>query len=309
MVDGANFVYNCFLPYSRTLESYVNLTAYLNANTALDQVIPIDIVGFSRGAAEARDFANQVIANYKANRYRRHCLQFRFMGLFDTVSQFGAAGSDDGQYNFSIAPAWHSVAQAYALNEHRELFPLRTIQGSPAPYIERGFIGSHSDIGGGYLARTERYPGDLSDVTLMWMIDQGKKAGLKFTSISSDLTRIDRAIVHDERGTDVLYGSRDSAPLYDLQSGLVIGTISPDERDVIEKNGTRIPQALFGLTDTRYGPLLEGLIRRPSAWTDRPDNCAGTVDMKAYREWLLANYNLNITPSTTENVSSICAPG
>ena len=65
------------------------------------EVIDIDIVGFSRGAAEAREFANRIMANYQDGYYRytadgvTHCqkVNLRFMGLFDTVLEiFRGAG-------------------------------------------------------------------------------------------------------------------------------------------------------------------------------------------------------------------------
>ena len=37
--------------------------------------------------------------------------------------------------------------------------------------LEKGFLGAHSDIGGGYKS------GDLSNVALMWMIKQAKEKG------------------------------------------------------------------------------------------------------------------------------------
>ncbi len=50
------------------------------------------------------------------------------------------------------------AAHAVALNEHRSLFPLESIESSyrnpgfDSNRIERGFIGGHSDIGGGYMS-------------------------------------------------------------------------------------------------------------------------------------------------------------
>ncbi|MBC7573425.1 MAG: RHS domain-containing protein, partial [Herminiimonas sp.] len=66
---------------------------YISMNPDVRLTIPIDVIGFSRGAAEARDFSNRLIASYKTNKFGAYCLDFRFMGLFDTVSQFGPNGS------------------------------------------------------------------------------------------------------------------------------------------------------------------------------------------------------------------------
>jgi hypothetical protein len=85
-----------------------------------------------------------------------------------------------------IAPEWKYVAQAYALNEHRPLFPLQSISGSSGgARIEAGFLGAHADIGGGYNNPMETYKGDLSDVALIWMARQAEQAGVKFTSMNT----------------------------------------------------------------------------------------------------------------------------
>ncbi len=56
-------------------------------------------------------------------------------------------------------------------------FPLESIQGRAVPAgatrIERGFLGSHSDIGGGF------EQGDLARVALVWMINQARNAGVQ----------------------------------------------------------------------------------------------------------------------------------
>ena len=88
------------------------LDKYIKAKTPLEKkrraitakdplIVTLDIIGFSRGAAEARDFANQVISRRDAKYYRDtrngftgDCvsLNIRFMGLFDTVLAAGEIG-------------------------------------------------------------------------------------------------------------------------------------------------------------------------------------------------------------------------
>src|SRR5690606_5285525 len=82
--------------------------------------IPIDVIGFSRGAAAARIFANQILQQTQDGLFsaRVHtpfanngqapdafmtvsaCLDLRFMGLFDTVTQLGVLGSNNAAYNY-----------------------------------------------------------------------------------------------------------------------------------------------------------------------------------------------------------------
>src|SRR5205085_6035615 len=88
----------------------------------------VDIVGFSRGAAEARDFANQIAAHTLNGVYhysvtnkdgtkteKCQTLNFRFMGLWDTVLSTNSGRN----YNLAIPDQFAYVAHATALNEYR----------------------------------------------------------------------------------------------------------------------------------------------------------------------------------------------
>ena len=175
--------------------------------------ITLDIVGFSRGAAEARDFANQVIHRKNGNYYsktlfgfggydgRQNCvgIKIRFVGLFDTV-----LSTSVDNFNLQISKSQIDyVSQAVAVNEHRAMFPLESIDdasgsgGFDPKRVEIGFIGAHSDIGGGY-AGVGGDGGDLSDVALNWMYDQGKNAGVNLTAFQPAQQKITSPIIHDE---------------------------------------------------------------------------------------------------------------
>src|SRR5699024_4238213 len=100
--------------------------------------IPIDILGFSRGAALARHFGNLVTrhvdqgmfeANDPAHGHVSACVDLRFMGLFDSVAQFGVAGSQNYMYDLDVSAAWQWIAHAVALHEHRWDFPLLPARG------------------------------------------------------------------------------------------------------------------------------------------------------------------------------------
>ena len=66
----------------------------------------IDVFGFSRGAAEARDFVNTFI-EYKINSKEQYQdIRFNFIGIFDTVGSFGEAGND-----INMKPASGDFAQ------------------------------------------------------------------------------------------------------------------------------------------------------------------------------------------------------
>jgi len=144
----------------------------------------IDVFGFSRGAAEARDFVNTFIKEKINLRKQYQDVRFNFIGIFDTVGSFGVAGNaidmkpkkayvddvseSDGllkglweggddhvgdrryePYNFNLAmqSAKHMV-HLIAADEVRKNFPLTNAQGSGAKEII--CLGVHSDVGGGY---------------------------------------------------------------------------------------------------------------------------------------------------------------
>ncbi|MFC4622337.1 RHS repeat-associated core domain-containing protein [Comamonas nitrativorans] len=232
--------------------------AFENNNEAMN----IDIVGFSRGAAQARDFANRLVGMLKdgAIWYQKHdpntgrlsfdeagnpimgcqVVNFRFMGIFDTVL---STNFSEASYNLSIPSQFEYVAHAVALNEHRSTgpageeafwtapirnfpswdktrlhlpqddhyggFPLQSIGASSSTpgqiRIELGFIGAHSDIGGGYTDG-----GVLSDVALAWMLRQAVNAGVQMDE-SFNIDMQGTAVLHDQANT-MRFGNPNTAP-------------------------------------------------------------------------------------------------
>lgn len=196
------------------------MVAYFNAeaelatdNTAL---MDVDIIGYSRGGAEARDFANRINANTRNGQYsytvmvngqaqlRCQMINFRFLGLWDTVLSTNLSGT---RYQLDVVPGFQHVAQAVALNEYRGdtfrrlsdstgAFPLESIMGSILPVgqtrIEMGFLGAHADIGGGLGTNNE-----LSRVALSWMIEQAKDAGVKMREEPNNYVPAN-VVIHDK---------------------------------------------------------------------------------------------------------------
>ena len=137
----------------------------------------IEIFGFSRGAAMAREFANMIHDKYPS-------AKINFLGLFDTVAQEGAPNEANANVGLrlTIPNNVEFVAHAVATEEYRELFPLTSVMKyyggidvnlgfhignfpltapsrySPSDYKEfkgkryweKPFSGAHSDVGGGY---------------------------------------------------------------------------------------------------------------------------------------------------------------
>jgi uncharacterized protein (DUF2235 family) len=136
----------------------------------------IDIVGFSRGAALALNFANEVAEEMDG-------AEVRFLGLWDTVASFGLPGND-----FNIA--WHltlpgNVAKCYhamALDERRGNFAPTRIRTARAGQSLNGrleevwFRGVHSDVGGGASV-------GLSSIALCWMLRRALANGLPMDDV------------------------------------------------------------------------------------------------------------------------------
>ncbi|MBA3623269.1 MAG: DUF2235 domain-containing protein [Methylibium sp.] len=249
-----------------------------------DTAIDIDITGFSRGAAEARDFANQLVGNLENGYYKytdevgeQRCqlLNFRFMGLFDTV-----LSTHTGSYKLQIPEAFGYVAHAVALNEYRGgavAFPVESILGGLASTdktrIERGFLGSHSDIGGSFAQD------DLSKVALVWMVEQAKAAGVKM--YETDKTIIANPVIHD-KSDNLINGASSGGP----------AAISED-RDVRYADGSKVKQRKMTTGVMSYAdtvPFISYLSNPLSS-----NSVSGTVDMNGYLGWLNANgYGIEI---------------
>ncbi|MBC7700193.1 DUF2235 domain-containing protein, partial [Aquabacterium sp.] len=189
------------------------LEDFIKSDTANNgKWLDVDVIGFSRGAAEARAWVSQIEKKLSESREfstsntgeNKRCINFRFLGVWDTVPHAGADHGDEKNYDFSIPASVGLAAHAVAMNEHRggiADFDVESIHanGSTAntgTRIERGFVGAHSDIGGGYAE------GDLSDVALMWMIDQASSQGIAFDEEkikSSGWNVVSNPVVHDSR--------------------------------------------------------------------------------------------------------------
>jgi hypothetical protein len=179
---------------SRIKKGYDEVVKFFNKNNnpyALQKVV--DCYGFSRGAAQARDFVNRIlqieVPNHKekptGKEYvvidpelppieipiypRMPGVKVRFLGIFDTVASFGIPGNNtDVGYNFYVnGKRVERTAHAIAEDEWRTLFPLQSIKSGknvplPGNMVEKSFPGAHSDVGGGYApekAKTRYYGG------------------------------------------------------------------------------------------------------------------------------------------------------
>jgi uncharacterized protein (DUF2235 family) len=130
----------------------------------------VDIVGFSRGAALALEFANKVCD--------QQC-PVRFLGLWDTVPSFGVAAIPINiGWDLDLPSGVEKCFHAMALDERRIDFKLHRPDArvddanQPGRLFEVWFRGVHSDVGGG-----NDCPG-LSSIALNWMFAHAVALGL-----------------------------------------------------------------------------------------------------------------------------------
>lgn len=141
--------------------------------------LTFDVFGFSRGAAAARHFANEVVASTQGSlratvqdnlksfsqdfdgRFQRS-ISMGFIGLFDTVASVGGL-ANLGNIRSSITPwlnlylspkHFRNVFHLVARDEVRANFPLSTVRPD---HVEIILPGAHSDIGGGYFGNAEEH--------------------------------------------------------------------------------------------------------------------------------------------------------
>lgn len=116
-----------------------------------DKEIVIDVYGFSRGAAEARDFINEVNQLY-TNIDGGSVVGF--VGLFDSVASIGAPADYDWGLNLNLDEnSAEQIFQITAEDEMRANFPLDSLAplaSTASNVAEVSLPGVHSDIGGGY---------------------------------------------------------------------------------------------------------------------------------------------------------------
>ncbi len=134
-----------------------------------------DIIGFSRGAALALHFANE-IEEELVN------ADVRFLGLWDVVASFGLPGNDiNVGWDLNLSRVVQNCYHAMALDERRGNFkPTRVLtpegkKPSQNRLEEVWFRGVHSDVGGGLSI-------GLSSIALCWMLKRARSKGLPINS-------------------------------------------------------------------------------------------------------------------------------
>lgn len=155
----------------------------------------LSVFGFSRGSAEARTFCQWIQKAAEDMTIGEAKLELHFLGIFDTVASVGLADSSPVGQGFQD---WadgtmdiHGVNQTVhyvAAHEIRQSFPLSTarIRAKSYPPNTKEFVypGAHSDLGGGYPAKSQgKGMGGrtalLSQIPLMDMYFEALAAGVR----------------------------------------------------------------------------------------------------------------------------------
>lgn len=158
--------------------------------------INISTFGFSRGAALARAFTNQFMwqcesdcngLTYGTGKYP---IEFKFMGIFDTVASFGLPATNlnnnltfegrDMVIDERVKMCVHHVAG----NELRFAFPVDLIhkengQIANSNWKELVYPGMHSDVGGGYTPGSQNVNDNFARIPLKDMLDEAVSAGVR----------------------------------------------------------------------------------------------------------------------------------
>jgi uncharacterized protein (DUF2235 family) len=129
----------------------------------------VDVIGFSRGAALAISFANEL-----AGKFPRVII--RFMGLWDMVGQFGVPGRRfNAGHDLGMPPNVMRCYHAMALDETRLAFPLTRLSETDPDngrLLEVWFRGMHTDVGGGNGNRGVNW------ISLSWLFENARRDGL-----------------------------------------------------------------------------------------------------------------------------------
>jgi uncharacterized protein (DUF2235 family) len=157
----------------------------------------IDVVGFSRGAALALDFVNE-IAKGKVKLPDGRIPTVRFLGLWDCVPSFGIPISPlNIGWDLDLPANVMRCCHALALDERRGNFHLHRPQvlgpAEPGRLTEVWFRGVHSDVGGN--GAKEVPARGLASIPLHWMFVNAQAAGLQFEPA---LVAANQALAHAE---------------------------------------------------------------------------------------------------------------
>ena len=157
-------------------------------------VINLSIFGFSRGAALARAFSNQMLNKCSTDsngelRYQGIPIRFQFMGLFDTVASFGVPSRHVDlpfdEKNLVVPGVVERCVHYIAAHELRFSFPVDLIRKHGKlqdGWTETVYPGVHSDVGGGYEPVEQNVQNDYARIPMRDMMREAVKSGVRIVA-------------------------------------------------------------------------------------------------------------------------------
>ncbi len=144
----------------------------------------IDIIGYSRGAAIARAFADKTFNDYEQltgpnGKSLTEPPEIRFIGLFDTVASFGIPLNDrELFFQERIPKSAKNTFHAMALDVQKAGFGLDRVYGENV--LEVWFRGGHGDVGGNSALENGQPNRDRTNISLLFMLKKAKAVGIDF---------------------------------------------------------------------------------------------------------------------------------
>ena len=157
-------------------------------------------------------------------------------------------------------------------------FPLVSVMGGAVPIgqrrVEKGFIGAHADIGGGFRGQTDALP----LVTLNWMIEQARNAGVKMNTPDNNAIAAN-PVLHDKSDNQYCLNGPGCS-----EDRAITGGAGGTQRRMTGTGMTYADTAQF----ISYYPAGINANGRLTC-APRADASTGTVDMARYLAWLRGN--------------------
>jgi len=192
----------------------------------------VDVIGFSRGAALALSFANEIASKVSQ-------VTIRFMGLWDIVGEFGAPGRFvNAGHDLHMPPNVQHCYHAMSLDERRLFFQLTRLSphrpGGLSEPVEVWFRGVHSDVGGG------NGNFGLNWIALHWMYENARRHGLDISQTAVDENRKHKGLATNIKKHKVAEGPERRI----LATDLLHASVGLDPADISrQRNDPKIPLA------------------------------------------------------------------
>lgn len=213
---------------ARKNEAIVKMETKLNEHRLIKK-INLSIFGFSRGAALARVFSNEMIwktetedlsLKYQiSDQVEPVPMEIQFLGIFDTVASFGLPATNmSNKFSFKgrdmvVDPRVKNCVHQVAGNELRFAFPVDSIcldgkLANPKTWKEIVYPGMHSDVGGGYEPNSQTISNNFARIPLKHMLDEAVSSNVKmfdFINLQNKQSQLFKDEFHIEDKTQQLF--------------------------------------------------------------------------------------------------------